>query len=153
MCPSGLVVDERIVYKGDITISSSLRIKNGLADTSFDLSKSIAISIDLINKGSFNFFDEKYMSSIVKYKFSSNAINASDELKENTSTAIDGTKTSISIVNNNSDYNLSELDTLNFKVVYSFDFGAYKDTFEEDIYNKLGDSPLNFSLHFEVRSV
>lgn len=153
MCPSGLVVDETIVYKGEITIYSSLKIKDGLKDTSFDLSKSIAISIDLINKGSFNFFDEKYMSSIVKYKFSSNAINASDELKENTSTAIDGTKTSISIVNNNSDYNLSELDTLNFKVAYSFDFGAYKDTFEEDIYNKLGDSPLNFSLHFEVRSV
>ncbi|MGM9813777.1 MAG: hypothetical protein ACI32C_02615 [Candidatus Enteromonas sp.] len=151
VCPTGLVVDETIVYKGDITLSSSLKVKDGLTIAGFDLAKSVAMKIDLKNTGSFNFFTTSYMSTMASYKFSSTEIGEAEQLTQSSAITIDGSTSSTKI--SCSDISLNDVDALFFKVAYSFNFEAYKNTFTESIYSILGETPLKFSLHIEVESL
>lgn len=147
VCPTGIVVDETIVYKCEISIKTKISLKNGLLMKREDISNTLSIKVNVINDGTFDFFDIKYMDSnkaVLHYSFFYDDSPLYDEadiaFSDNVASSI------ISYYDNA----LTSKEFINLEILYFFDFTNYKDNFREQIYDLLGENPLSFHIQFEV---
>ena len=144
-----MVVDETIEYLGNISIKTTLLLNTGILEKKPDLASSINFELNLINNGSFNYFQSEYMgatsSPIIKYAFYENDVIPS---YTNSTASIYGNQ--ISTLLSYSDDLLNTYESINIEVVYSFDFTSYKNNFETQIYNNIGSTPLSFTLQMKV---
>lgn len=148
VCPTGLVVDETICYKGEISLKTNILLKNGLLSKLNNITETVNLSIKIVNKGTFNFFSNLYMGSLnpnIKYSFfeignSPNYLDASASINNYL------IKTDISYSNSS----LQTIESVSMSLIYYFDFSNYKDNFQKQIYDNLGNDPLSFDLNIEV---
>ena len=149
VCPTGLVVDETIVYAGNIVINTNLKLKDGLLSNYDNSCTNFDFRFILITNGTFNYFTSDYMGSItpgVDYSF---YLDGYDPIYT----------TTISNINNNiiesqlslSNDSLQTINNINLSIVYKFDFTMYKSNFNTSIYENLGNNPLSFMINMEIQ--
>ena len=147
----GLVVDETIVYQGDIKIPFYVAIKNGIYP--YLSENQLMLDIVLKNTGSFNLLSVDYMGSdapTIHYSASKN-YSANPETPHSTQGIIqsDSIQANVQFV----DENLADVVLVYFMIVYHFDFSAYADTFETAIYNQIPDNGIGLNFQIGVNSL
>ena len=147
----GLVVDETIVYQGDIKIPFYVAIKNGIYP--YLSENQLMLDIVLKNTGSFNLLSVDYMGSdapTIHYSASKN-YSANPETPHSTQGIIqsDSIQANVQFV----DENLADVVLVYFMIVYHFDFSAYVDTFETTIYNQIPDNGIGLNFQIGVDSI
>lgn len=147
----GLVVDETIVYQGDIKIPFYVAIKNGIYP--YLSENQLMLDIVLKNTGSFNLLSVDYMGSdapTIHYSASTN-YSANPETPHSTQGIIqsDSIQANVQFV----DENLADVVLVYFMIVYHFDFSAYADTFETTIYNQIPDNGIRLNFQIGVDSI
>lgn len=147
----GLVVDETIVYQGDIKIPFYVAIKNGIYP--YLSENQLMLDIVLKNTGSFNLLSVDYMGSdapTIHYSASTN-YSANPETPHSTQGIIqsDSIQANVQFV----DENLADVVLVYFMIVYHFDFSAYVDTFETTIYNQIPDNGIGLNFQIGVDSI
>ena len=147
----GLVVDETIVYQGDIKIPFYVAIKNGIYP--YLSENQLMLDIVLKNTGSFNLLSVDYMGSdapTIHYSASTN-YSANPETPHSTQGIIqsDSIQANVQFV----DENLADVVLVYFMIVYHFDFSAYVDTFETTIYNQIPDNGIRLNFQIGVDSI
>lgn len=147
----GLVVDETIVYQGDIKIPFYVAIKNGIYP--YLSENQLMLDIVLKNTGSFNLLSVDYMGSdapTIHYSASKN-YSANPETPHSTQGIIqsDSIQANVQFV----DENLADVVLVYFMIVYHFDFSAYVDTFETTIYNQIPDNGIRLNFQIGVDSI
>lgn len=147
----GLVVDETIVYQGDIKIPFYVAIKNGIYP--YLSENQLMLDIVLKNTGSFNLLSVDYMGSdapTIHYSASTN-YSANPETPHSTQGIIqsDSIQANVQFV----DENLADVVLVYFMIVYHFDFSAYADTFETAIYNQIPDNGIGLDFQIGVNSL
>ena len=147
----GLVVDETIVYQGDIKIPFYVAIKNGIYP--YLSENQLMLDIVLKNTGSFNLLSVDYMGSdapTIHYSASKN-YSANPETPHSTQGIIqsDSIQANVQFV----DENLADVVLVYFMIFYHFDFSAYADTFETTIYNQIPDNGIRLNFQIGVDSI
>ena len=147
----GLVVDETIVYQGDIKIPFYVAIKNGIYP--YLSENQLMLDIVLKNTGSFNLLNVDYMGSnapTIHYS-ASKSYSANPETPHSTQGIIqnDSIQANVQFV----DENLADVVLVYFMIVYHFDFSAYADTFETAIYNQIPDNGIGLNFQIGVNSL
>ena len=147
----GLVVDETIVYQGDIKIPFYVAIKNGIYP--YLSENQLMLDIVLKNTGSFNLLSVDYMGSdapTIHYSASTN-YSANPETPHSTQGIIqsDSIQANVQFV----DENLADVVLVYFMIVYHLDFSAYADTFETTIYNQIPDNGIGLNFQIGVDSI
>ena len=151
VCPSGLVVDETIVYSGKLSISTALSVsgEGGLLGVLGNATTRLSFDLSITNEGTFAFFSSSYMGSSTPSMSYSFYETGSSPLPSSTPAMLSGDMLTASISYENA--SLSNVATLNLDLSFSFDFSSYASTFETDIYNNLGDNPMAFSLLLKLK--
>lgn len=142
----GLFYDETIDFVGDLKISFSLQIKDGLYKFLTDKT-SLSLNLILTNTGSFDMLTSNYLGGNTP---SINYGVYTDKYGTTYPNSINGTlnTSQITSIINYSNDSLSTIDKLYFTVVYHFDFSSYSANFKEEIYDKISDDGIG--LNFKI---
>lgn len=151
VCPSGLVVDETIVFTGTLSIATTLTLsgENGFLGVLDENATSFGFDLSITSTGTFNFFVAAYMGSStpsISYSFFEPDTTPA---YSSASATLSGDMLTASIAYENA--SLSSLSSLNLSLSLSFDFSSYKNSFQTDVYDKLGDNPMAFDLALKLK--
>lgn len=133
-CKSGVVEDETIVYKGDLKIPFSIKMKGALYPLLATGATSLTISTNLCTTVS-GLVSSTYLGATptLNYGISTTAAPTDSTLSATGSLANELVTTNITYT----DSSLSSVDILYYLLVYHFDFTSDSANFETNVYDKL----------------
>lgn len=149
ICEHGLVVDETIVYKANIEISTVLTIKDGILTANKSITNSFKLDVNVVNKGTFNFLNAVYLGSqtpSVSYGFNETSFIKDKQVVSNLNA--DSLKSTFVC----DTPNLTNITTLNFVMSFEINFVNNQADFKTTIYDQLGNNPLGFDVNMGVRA-
>ncbi|HIT17421.1 MAG TPA: hypothetical protein IAD04_03450 [Candidatus Caccosoma faecigallinarum] len=149
--PSGLIIDDEIVYQGDIKISFNVEIKNAIYP--YLKENQLDIHFTLEDNSEFNLLQSIFMGSAepeIYYHVSENYIS-NPELIYSTQGKLQEKKIQANIVYQND--NLQNINRLFFVLAFHFDFSDYIDSFETSIYNQISNEGLLLDFQIGVENL
>lgn len=142
-CESGVVVDETIVFSGDIKVSFKLTNVHDIYNTIEDKTK-FSLSFYLSSSGPLNLI--QYMDATnIKYSSDTNKYITPNATLSNVSKPQDNK--SVSYVAEYSNQNLTIVDNIYFSFLYHFNFESAKSTFLDTIYTPLSTKMCSLDLN------
>lgn len=148
--PNGIIIDDQLSYIGTVRISFYIKIKEGIF--SFLTNNYLQLELLLENTGGFNLLQSTFTGStpIVYYQISETFIS-NPELVESIQGTLENNQIEIILAYENE--NLENINFLFFNIEYRFDFSAYSENFESEIYNQAENQKVNLNFRVEVKSL
>lgn len=147
----GLVVDDAIVYQGDVKIPFYIIVKDGIYP--YLTQNSLSLDLYLKSTDEFNLLSEDYLGSttpIINYS-ASPSYSSFPDTSNTAQGTLDNNSIQVNIQYQND--NLANISLLYFTIVYHFDFSTYADTFETAIYNQIPDNGIGLNFQIGVNSL